>query len=93
MEKSSNRLLARYVHNPWSCDVAGNVDICADIPGIEPQQWDLFVLVSALAIAEKTLKALNMMVGQMGGDPTGMVEAALVDGIATAAADVGANQI
>jgi hypothetical protein len=75
VEKSSNRLLARYVHNPWSMDVAGTVEICADIPGIAPQQWDLFVLVSALAIAEKTLKMVGMAMNHTAGDPSGLVEA------------------
>ncbi|KAI9766173.1 MAG: hypothetical protein M1840_006740 [Geoglossum simile] len=74
VEKNSNRLLARYVHNPWSMDVAGTVEIYADIPGIMPQQWDLFVLVSALAIAEKTLKMVNLAMHNMDGDPSGMVE-------------------
>lgn len=90
VEKTSNRLLARYVHNPWSMDVAGTVDICAEIPGIEPQQWHLFVLVSALAIAEKTLKMLNMAVHHMDDDPAAMVEA-ITDGIATV--DTVANQV
>jgi hypothetical protein len=90
VEKSSNKLLARYVHNPWSMDVAGTVDICADIPGIESQQWDLFVLVSALAIAEKTLKMLNMAVHHIGDDPSGMVEA-ITDGVNTV--DAVADQV
>jgi hypothetical protein len=82
VEKSSNRLLARYVHNPWSMDVAGTVEICADIPSITPQQWDLFVLVSALVIAEKTLKMLKMAVHHMDDDPSDMIEA-ITDGIDT----------
>ena len=91
VEKSCNRLLARYVHNPWSMDVAGTVEICADIPGIAPQQWDLFVLVSALAIAEKTLKMLKMAVHHMDDDPSGVVET-ITDGINTVEAVAGQAQ-
>lgn len=91
VEKSSNRLLARYVHNPWSMDIAGTVEICADIPGISPQQWDLFVLVSALAIAEKTLKMVKMAVHHMDDDPIGMVDA-VAGGTDTVAAVAGQAQ-
>jgi hypothetical protein len=91
VEKSSNKLLARYVHNPWSMDIAGIVEICADIPGITPQQWDLFVLVSALAIAEKTLKMVKMSVHHMDDDPSGVVDA-ITGGTDTAAAIVGQIQ-
>ncbi|KAH8592204.1 hypothetical protein B0O99DRAFT_630681 [Bisporella sp. PMI_857] len=83
VEKSSNTLLARYVHNPWSMDVAGTVEIYADVPRIAPQQWDLFVLVSALAAAEKTLKTVKMAVSQTDIETDGMVEA-LAYGMTTA---------
>jgi len=90
VEKNSNRLLARYVHNPWSMDVAGTVEICTDIPGIAPQQWDLFVLVSALAIAEKTLKVVGMAMNHMAEDPSGMVE--VITGGTAVEAQSGAQQ-
>lgn len=62
VESESNRLLAKYVHDPWSMDVAGSVEICADGPeGWEEGEWDLFMLVSALAVAEKNLKLLKMI--------------------------------
>jgi hypothetical protein len=90
VEKNSNMLLARYVHNPWSMDVAGSVEIFTDIPGISSEKWDLFVLVNALAIAEKNFKMVNMAVGHMDDDPSGMVEA-IVGG--TAAVEAATGQV
>ncbi|KAI9674010.1 MAG: hypothetical protein M1829_003853 [Trizodia sp. TS-e1964] len=69
VEKNSNRLLARYLHNPWNTDVAGTVEIFADIPGITPQEWDLFVLLGALAVTEKNMKIVKRAIHHMDDDP------------------------
>lgn len=63
VETQSNRLLARYVHDSWSLDVPGVVEIIALPDGIvDVREWDLFVLVGALAVAEKTLKMVGMAI-------------------------------
>lgn len=58
-------------------DIAGTVEICTDIPGIAQQQWDIFVLVGALAVADKTLKMVHKAVGYKGKDSIVMVGAAV----------------
>lgn len=82
VEKGSNRVLARYVHNFWNLDVAGTLEICADIPSIAPQQWDLFVLLSGMAITERTIKLAMLMMWGIYDAPAAMAAAD-----ATAAAD------
>ncbi|KAH7304129.1 hypothetical protein BKA65DRAFT_521487 [Rhexocercosporidium sp. MPI-PUGE-AT-0058] len=63
VETRTNRLLARYVHNSWSMDVAGVVEVLGVPEGVaDGEWWDLFVLMAALAVAEKTLKVVEMMV-------------------------------
>lgn len=71
-------------------DVAGSVGIFADITGIAPPQWDLSVLLSALAIAEKTLKMVNMSVYHM-DDGSGLGDA-ISGGIEAVGANGGQTQ-
>ena len=62
VETESGRLLARYVHDSWSLDVPGVVEIIAVPDGVEDvREWDLFVVMGALAVAEKTLKMVGMV--------------------------------
>lgn len=75
-EKNSNRLFRRYVQNSLSMNIAGKVEVFADIAGIAPHQWDLFVRVSVLAIEKEKFKTVKMSVGHMDDDPSGMVESA-----------------
>lgn len=64
VETGSNRLLARYVHDSWSLDVPGVVEIVEVPEGVlDVSEWDVFVLVGALAVAEKTIKMVGNVVG------------------------------
>jgi hypothetical protein len=53
--KNSNKLLARYVHNPWSMDVAGTIDVFEEVPGIDPKHCEPFVIVRARWLLRRRL--------------------------------------
>ena len=60
VEKNSDRVLARYIRDPGIGDLAGVVEI---FEGVEMEGWDVFVLVGAFVVAEKTSRFALRMYG------------------------------
>ena len=55
-------VLAKYVHDSYSMDVAGTVEIFENAPegvGMGWREWDSFVLVSVLAVVDKTISLMK----------------------------------